>query len=250
MPSTVHGFDLGDTLLEYAGLPLSWEAQYPVALAGLAAHLQGPAEEPAIASASEILRRFNTRLHPRVHEIAFSTIAAEIASCWGVAAPAEERPAAEAFFRCFRQRLRALPDAIAVLGALRDRGELVGIFTDVPYGMPRELVLEDLAAVGLQAFPDNLVTSRQAGFRKPHPGALTALAAQLQCPVEAMTYVGNEKKDIDAARAVGCRGVLLWPVGEPPAWGQAMTIRSLRELIAPAGSLVTPPGSTAVQGED
>jgi hypothetical protein len=30
------GFDLGDTLCEYAGVPLSWEREYPAALASVA----------------------------------------------------------------------------------------------------------------------------------------------------------------------------------------------------------------------
>jgi hypothetical protein len=65
----VVAFDLGDTLLEYEGIPFSWEAHYSEALQALAASLLRRGLTAAeIAGGSAVLRRYNTRLNPRIEE--------------------------------------------------------------------------------------------------------------------------------------------------------------------------------------
>jgi putative hydrolase of the HAD superfamily len=54
-------FDLGDTLVEYEGMPLSWEEHYPAALAQLAAFLGTTVHAPTIEAGCAVLRRYNTR---------------------------------------------------------------------------------------------------------------------------------------------------------------------------------------------
>lgn len=223
-------FDLGDTLVEYDGVPLSWVDHYPDALARLAEHLGRVATTPQVAAGCAILRKYNTRLNPRPDEVPFDVIAAEIAACFGVDAPQDEIAAARAFFAVFRQRLRNFPDARPALAALRAAGVKVGVFTDVPYGMPRELVADDLRAAGLGDLVDVLATSRDAGCRKPAPATLLGLARALGVPAARLAYVGNERKDVEAARAAGCTAILLDRAGAGPAWGQHRTIRSLAEL--------------------
>lgn len=223
-------FDLGDTLVEYEGLPLSWEQHYPEALAQLAAFFGTPPSEADLAHGCAVLRRYNTRLNPREHEVAFAAILSELRPDLGASAARNELAAATAFFRIFRQRLRCFADTKAALARLRGQGWRIGVFTDVPYGMPRELVLEDVMTTGLTPAFDVLLTSRDAGFRKPSAQTLRLLAEKLGCSAEEMAYVGNEKKDIDAARAFGCEAVLLDRPGLSPAWQQQRTIRSLAEL--------------------
>lgn len=223
-------FDLGDTLVEYEGLPLSWEAHYPEALASLADSLSLSPQPAQIEAARAVLRRYNTRLNPRTTEVTFATIAGDVLACFGYGGRLDEFDGATAFFRIFRQRLRCFPETRAALTRLRAHGLRIGVFTDVPYGMPRELVIQDLAVTALTEFIDDLVTSRDAGFRKPAPDALRAVADRLSCAPNEMTYVGNERKDIDAARAFGCPAVLIDRERLCPAWGQDQTIRSLAEL--------------------
>ncbi len=229
-PVTAVGFDVGDTLVEYEGLPLSWVAYYGAALRELANHLGITATDAQLARGADVLRRYNTRLNPRDHEVPFRRILDEIASEFGVPAPADELPAARPFFDVFRQRLRAFPDAWPMLDRLRQRGVQVGCFTDVPYGMPREFVLEDIERAKLSDVIDVVITSREAGFRKPAAATLARIAAELGATRETFLYVGNEEKDIIAANAFGCRSVLLDRTGAAPMWGQSATIRSLSEL--------------------
>jgi putative hydrolase of the HAD superfamily len=229
---TAVAFDLGDTLVEYEGLPLSWEAHYGAALASLTAELRLGATPDQIAQACGVLRRYNTRLQPRTNEVSFSTILRELLACFADERDVEvdEAIGAAAFFRVFRQRLRCFDDVRPTLTRLRAQRRRLGVFTDVPYGMPRALVLEDLAQTKLSDAFDMLLTSRDVGFRKPSPATLQALAERLGCGPKEMAYVGNERKDVEVARAFGCLSILLDRTGAGQEWGQDFTIRSLAEL--------------------
>ncbi len=224
-------FDLGDTLVEYEGLPLSWVDHYPQALARLAAFLGAAPDSAQIERGCALLRGFNTRLHPRVDEVAFSRILADLCASWSVPPPGDEAGAARAFFSPFRQRLRCFPDSRPALTALRSAGTTTGVLTDVPYGMPRSLVLEDISESGLDGLLDLVVTSGEVGQRKPAPAALAAVAARLGLGPGDFAYVGNERKDVTVAKAFGCRAILIDRSGSAPDWGQDETIATLAELL-------------------
>jgi putative hydrolase of the HAD superfamily len=223
-------FDLGDTLVEYEGLPLSWVEHYPEALSRLASFLGTSPPPHSIDSACRVLGRYNTRLSARPNEVPFAQILAEICTCFSMDPFEDEEPAARAFFSVFRQRLRCFPDALPALAAIRRRGLTLALFTDVPYGMPRALVLEDIRQAGLEGLFDLVVTSVEVGLRKPEAGTLGFMAGRLGFGPSQVTHVGNERKDVDVAKAFGCASVLLERSGGSPAWGQERTIRSLAEL--------------------
>ena len=71
-------FDLGDTLVEYAGLPLSWEDHYDPALKVLAEFSDCNVSGEQLSEACETLRKYNTRLNPREREVPFSAILDEL----------------------------------------------------------------------------------------------------------------------------------------------------------------------------
>ena len=224
-------FDLGDTLVEYEGMPLSWEAHYPEALEHLAEFLKAKPNASQIAEGCAILRSYNTRIYPREVEFPFAAILAKLLPYLGITADrADESSCAMAFFRIFRQRLRCFPEVKATLEKLRRDRVRVGIFTDVPYGMPRSLVLEDIKQVSLENYYDVLLTSRDVSYRKPSVKTLGALRKELNCHADEMLHVGNEKKDIEVARAFGCRSILLDRSHHGQDWGQNRTIASLTEL--------------------
>lgn len=228
-------FDLGDTLVEYEGLPLSWVEHYPEALGQLAAFWGVTADSKQISHACDVLRKYNTRLNPRIVEYPFAVIMEELLPCFHVSQGADELGCAQAFFQVFRQRLRCFPDSRDVLEALRRKGLKIGIFTDVPYGMPRELVLDDVREAALGTLFDVLLTSRDVGYRKPSVEALRTLGLKLGCEAYEMAYVGNEKKDVEVARAWGCRAILIDRLHCGHLWGQDRTIASLVELLDEAG---------------
>ena len=135
-------FDLGDTLVEYEGLAPSWEAHYPEALARLAALLNVQPTPAALQASGSVLRRYNTRLTPRETEGSFAEILNELLRCFGVAQAPDECHCPEAFFSVFRNTLRCFPDVIPLLQRVRAQAQKTGVFTDVPYGMPREFVMQ------------------------------------------------------------------------------------------------------------
>jgi putative hydrolase of the HAD superfamily len=223
-------FYLGDTLVEYEGMPFSWEAHYPAALGHLATSLGISLRPEHVDRACAILRRYNTRLTPRETEVSFAAILDELLHAFDFPGPAAELPCATAFFRIFRQRLRCFPETIETLTALKQRGLKIGVFTDVPYGMPRELVLEDVSTASVTEYFDVLLTSRDVGLRKPAPATLRHLARALSCEPREMMYVGNEQKDMVVARACGCEAVLIDRANHGKDWGQDRTISLLSEL--------------------
>lgn len=232
MRSKAFVFDLGDTLIEYEGLPLSWEAHYSDALNCLAASLGISLTAPQLAAGHAVLRKYNTRHSPRDREVTFAVILENLLVSWDVClAGHDEIQCAATFFQIFRQRLRCFPETKAVLQSLRQRGVAIGIFTDVPYGMPRDFVLADIKATALDGLFDVLLTSREVGYRKPRIETIAAVAAALNCDAPQITHVGNERKDIDVALAFGCRSVLINRSEQKFDWGQERTISSLLELV-------------------
>jgi len=229
------GFDLGETLIEYEGVALDWQREYPGALASMASLWGGCLNSAQIEAGSAVLRRYNTRLTPRTQEVDCATVFAELLCALG--APGEDAlplldPAADAFFSVFRRRARAFSDVAASLAALRAAATPVGVLTDVPYGMPRELVLEDLSAAGLDVLASSTLTSVEVGLRKPNPEGFRALAGRCGCSPTAMLYVGNEQKDILGAKATGMVAALVWRDASPaPTWGQDLTLASLEWLV-------------------
>jgi putative hydrolase of the HAD superfamily len=108
--------------------------------------------------------------------------------------------------------------------------------------MPRSFVQADLAAAGLSEHVDLLLTSLEAGWRKPHPEAFQALATALGAQVSDLVYVGNEQKDVQGVHAAGGKAVLIDREGRRPDWGQDRTISSLLELLDGSGRGPRPGG--------
>jgi putative hydrolase of the HAD superfamily len=229
------GFDLGETLVEYEGVPLDWQLEYPRALAAVAALWGGCLTASQVEAGSSVLRRYNTRLAPRRHEVDGATVFGELLEA--LAVPAEDaRPlldcAADAFFGVFQRKARAFPDVSVTLAALAAAGRSLGVLTDVPYGMPRRLVLRDLSVAGLDALAASLLTSGETGVRKPDPAGFRALAGHLGSAPHALLFVGNEQKDVVGAQAAGMTAALLWRGDSPvPRWGHDFTLTSLTQLV-------------------
>jgi len=225
------GFDVGETLLYYPGIGLSWEAQYREALAVVAVSCGRDPTTDERALAEAVLRGYNTRLHPRVHEVRAEVIFGEVLTAWGGSTDQEAALAAEAFFGYFHRRMHPYDDSVAVLTALRERGIPIGVLTDVPYGMASALVHRDLVEAGVAQYIGVVLTSVDVGVRKPDPRGFVELARRLGVAPETMLFVGNEPKDVDGARAAGSRTVLIDRAGASPAWGQDITLTDLNDLV-------------------
>ncbi len=111
-----------------------------------------------------------------------------------------------------------------MLAALEDDGVRWGIITNKPEGLARDL----LPMLGWDRRSAVLVGGDTLAERKPHPLPLLHAAAAIGIAPAGCAYVGDDRRDIDAARAAGMASVVaLWGYrlddDDPAAWqGDAM----------------------------
>jgi putative hydrolase of the HAD superfamily len=223
------GFDLGETLIYYPGIPLSWQTFYREALTQAAETCQLTFDDHAMALAESILARYNTRLNPRSKEVSAAQIFTEILNAADL--PLQHLdPVRHAFFRFFQRKALVYEDAIPTLQWLHQKNLKLGILTDVPYGMDRFFVEQDMVSFSL--YVDLLLTSVDVGIRKPEPGGYLELAHRLGVLPSEMAYVGNEPKDIEGAKQAGMLAILVNRTGRQSLAGQDLEISSLCELQA------------------
>jgi putative hydrolase of the HAD superfamily len=226
------GFDLGDTLIYYRDIPMSWVALYRQALQSVAANCKASPTEAQFAAAEQILARHNTRITPRTHEVRAGEIFSSILRSWEIDPAPHLRAAMDAYFTFFQQKMCAYPETVEMLTALRQRGLPVGILTDVAYGMPREFVERDITGAGIKGLFDVLVISVEVGVRKPEPAGYVALAERLGVAPAEMIYIGNEPKDVIGAGRAGMTSVFLDRGNSGANHGQHFTVNTLAGLYA------------------
>ena len=102
-------------------------------------------------------------------------------------------------------RFSAYPDAAPALGALRDRGLRLIAVSNWDCALPR--VLE---RCGIERMLDGVVTSAEAGARKPDPAIFTAALELAGCEAGEALHVGDTaEEDVAGARAAGIRPLLI-----------------------------------------
>lgn len=95
-----------------------------------------------------------------------------------------------------------------VLQAIESSGARWGVVTNKPEALARGL----LGGLGLAQRCAVLIGGDTLAVRKPDPEPLLEACRQLGEPVHAAVYVGDDPRDIEAARAAGMRSVAA-------AWG-------------------------------
>lgn len=210
-------FDIGGTLMEYRGMPLSWAEFYETAFRHIAQTYRCPVSDEMIRESVSILKGFNPRLHYREVEISPRQIFGEAVKGWGLAVPLEE--IISAFFEGLNLTAVIYEETIPVLTELKSLGYPIGAFTDLPTGMPDSLFKRDLGAL-LQYF-DLYVSSLSCGYRKPNPQGLMVIAESLKIPTKELLFVGDEEKDRKTALNAGCAfaPIIRKPEGKEPSHG-------------------------------
>ncbi|AWV07632.1 phosphoglycolate phosphatase [Lysobacter maris] len=123
----------------------------------------------------------------------------------------------------------------AMLGALEAAGTIWGIVTNKPEYLAREL----LPHLGWDSRSAVLIGGDTLPVRKPDPLPLTVAADRIGVAASDCVYVGDDERDIVAARAAGMRSVVaLWGyrlAGDDPAgWGGDIMVEHPAELADPA----------------
>jgi putative hydrolase of the HAD superfamily len=222
------GFDLGETLIYYNNVPLSWKEHYRKALTKMMNGLGLPSNEELVTHAEDVLSRYNTRIYPRDYEVTDLKIFRDIFDVLGL--DIQYIPQAiHVFFDFFQQESKVYEDTIDTLKGLKERNIRVGILTDVPYGMNKNLVLRDIES--FKEYVDVMITSVDVGYRKPRIEGFNRLAQELKTVNNKMFYVGNELKDITGANRAGMRSILINRTEENMNMNQDASIKSLTEIL-------------------
>ncbi len=135
------------------------------------------------------------------------------------------------------QRTQPFDGIEALLAELGHRQMNWGVVTNKPVGLSTPL----LQIMGMA--PDCLVCSDQLEHPKPHPGGLLRACQELDCPAAQALYVGDHRRDIEAAHNAGMRAAAVsWGYAHsddpPSAWGADYLLRTpleLLELLPPVG---------------
>jgi putative hydrolase of the HAD superfamily len=118
----------------------------------------------------------------------------------------------------------AMPGARDCLAVLRDAGFAIAICSNWGWDLTT-----DIQGAGLAADVDAIVTSAQAGFRKPHPRIYQAALTAAGFGAAAAVFVGDSPRtDFLGPRSAGIRSVLLDPSAPSRAVGDRA--RSLAEV--------------------
>lgn len=122
-----------------------------------------------------------------------------------------------------------------LLDAIEADGARWGIVTN----KPEYLAAQILPKLGWDSRSAILIGGDTLPERKPHPLPLLHCAHTLGVDVADCAYVGDDRRDIDAARAAGMRSIVaLWgyrlPHDDPADWGGDVMLQSPSDLLTPA----------------
>lgn len=126
-------------------------------------------------------------------------------------------------------------DIEAVLVALETAGTAWGIVTNKPEYLARDI----LPQLGWENRCAILIGGDTLAEKKPHPLPLQVAAKRMGFDTRACVYVGDDERDIQAARAAGMPSIAaLWGYRQqhesPTEWGADVLLESPRELLDPA----------------
>ena len=136
------------------------------------------------------------------------------------------------------ERMEVLPHVADTLGEVKRRGYTTGVITSRP-GDPKVLV-EKLAMVGLAAHLDHVVTQETASLRAlDKTASLIETARRAEVPAEQCLYVGDEPRDVMAARNASYGAAIAVATGPAPydhlcnhpEFRPDVVMRSMSELL-------------------
>lgn len=204
MANRIIVFDIGGTLMEFDGMPLNWSEYYPLGFKRLAESLGYSIADGEILRSAEILRSYNPRFHEREKEIKPEFIFTECLKGWNC--NYEVQKAANLFFEGLELKPRIYGGAIKLIAQLKKKGCTVGLYTDLPCGMPDEYFKKCITQLTDEA--DFYISSQSCGYRKPYGQILLNTAKRYNTQIKDLIYIGDEEKDRQTALHNGCRFLL------------------------------------------
>lgn len=143
-------------------------------------------------------------------------------------------PLREAFLKHYAENIcidtRLFPGVEALLSEIEWRGLRWGIVTNKSTSLTRNVVKR----LGLAERAACVVCGDTTPHLKPHPAPLLHAAGELQVATSDCVYLGDDLRDIQAARAAGMRPVAVaWGYGENLAdWNAEAILQRPEDLIS------------------
>lgn len=194
-------FDIGGTLMEYKGMPLSWTDYYIVGFERAAACNNIRCGKHDIEKSAEIMKSYNPRINYREMEYSPEHIFMEATKHW----QAYSAKIIESFFEGIGLMPVIYEDSIPFIVEQKRLGNAVALLTDLPSGMPDDLFKRDIREIIYNA--DMYVSSQSCGYRKPNKAGLAKIADRFGVDIADLVLVGDEDKDALTAANAGCRFV-------------------------------------------
>lgn len=194
-------FDVGGTLMEYTGMPLSWVDYYKEGFRKLADSIGYDASDEEIEKSFQIMKALNPRINYREIEYSPEYIFSKALGDWKTGVPLNEM--ISLFFDAMDLNAEIYPDSIETLKRLKGEGYTLAMLTDLPQGMPDEMFKESIRE--LLVYIDFYVSSQSCGYRKPNAMGLKLIAEKYGVPVKSLIFIGDEEKDGQAAISAGCK---------------------------------------------
>lgn len=219
-------FDIGGTLMEYRNMPNVWTEFYQGAFEQLRETFKLKISDGDIDRSNKILRSFNPKVKYREIDYHPEFIFKEATAHWDCDIPLSE--IINAFFSAVRLVPYIYPETFSVLEMLK-KEYFIAAFTDVASGMPDEM--HKGYCKELLPYFDFYVSSISCGYRKPNPKGLRDIAEHFGIAADAMVFVGDEEKDMAAAKRFGCKGVLIDRKGVGADFGQEFRVEDLNGFV-------------------
>jgi len=137
----------------------------------------------------------------------------------------------EYYAECVCERTQLFPGIAELLATLKERGLAWGIVTNKATRFTEQIV------VHLDLKPDAVACGDTTPHLKPHPASLLHAAEQVRVSPPDCIYLGDDLRDMKAARAAGMRPIAVdWgyhhpDAGAPGAWEAEAVIRHPMELV-------------------
>lgn len=220
-------FDIGGTLMEYRNMPYVWIDYYHDAFCYVSERLGLELTTEEIAQSVEVLRQFNPRVKYREKDYTPEYIFTQAASHWHCSY--DLQAVIGTFFENMKLTPHIYEDTLPVLERLKSGGVTICALTDVATGMPDALHKSYIPQ--LLPYFAMYVSSVSCGWRKPNRRGLDLIAERFGVPVNTLTFVGDEEKDIRTAQNAGCRSVLIDRRGSGFEYGQDASVTDLYGLL-------------------
>lgn len=206
-------------------------------------HLWDTYEELRVKSVEQLEQEFWVMLDRMYHEVLAGRMTAEAsrlerirtlyAGCGLLVAETELLASVERYGQLYREHRRAIPGALELLTNARERGCQIAVLTNGLTAVQRDKI----DACGLTVHVDHLITSEDAGVKKPDARLFEQALARLGITPSDTVMIGDSwEADIVGAQGLGMRAIWLnrGRINCPDPQ-QATEVHSLHEVPALLG---------------